>query len=904
MTDKINTKKLLKYKEKVHEFLSKHRCNDENKDQSTHLSYGLFRGKFILDKDQRKDFMVHYINAIENGVDDLGILEIQKEYAPLIIDIDLEIPSEVYKGGRLYDNKMVLDISEKYIKSLNNFLDVSNVDYRICLFEKKNPTEKADIGMYKDGFHIMFQELYVSKQIRHLIRYNVVKMCESDGVFSSFSNSPDKIIDKAVVSTNAWFLYKSKKPNGSPYQLTRIYDKNINIIYDHNLKKSYDNHTLEESELEYSDSDLINFFSIQKPRFSKKNATPLLDNCNLSDIEAECDKVGINSTLKSEQVKYDVPAAKEDDIRRATKFTNMLNEKRAYDYHDWLRVGLALHNIDYSLLLVWIDFSKKCGRKYKEGECEKMWNTMKNPQNGNVLTIRSLAFWAKQDDPREYEAFNREEFKLMMKKSLNGETYYLAKSVHSKYSDRFVCSALKSNIWWEFKNHRWHRIEEGYTLKILLSEDFANEYLRENSELNLKAMSVSGEDKERLQNKISGINKIVGRLMDNSFKNKLMDECKGLFYDSQFEQKLDSNINLIGFENGIYDLEQGGFREGRPDDYITLSTKNDYYKWNDKNPLNMQIFKFFDQVLPNKAVQNYFLNALCTCLTGATKEEKMYIMTGSGSNGKSLTMDLMYLALGDYYMSCPITIITRKRGQSNETSPEKVRMKGRRCGVFQETDDGEKMNVGVMKEFTGGDKVLVRDLFKGSAEMIEFKPQMKYFLTCNQLPEVPSNDDGTWRRLRVIQFGSKFTDKPTKVNEFIIDNTLKHKIEQWAPTFISYLIHIYNTDYKTKTYLTEPIEVMAFTNQYKMENDFYTEFITDKIIITNNVNDTIGRENLWDEFRDWYKKAYDSKNIPKRSDFIKFMTKQFGEPVKGGCYTNITYLSFVEENVKKSDLDA
>jgi hypothetical protein len=130
--------------------------------------------------------MVHYISAIENGVDDLGILEIQKEYAPLIIDIDLEIPSENYKGGRLYDNQMVLDISEKYIKSLNNYLDVSKVDYRVCLLEKKNPVEKE--GVYKDGFHLMFQELYVTKQIRHLIRHNVVKMCEDDGIFSSFSN--------------------------------------------------------------------------------------------------------------------------------------------------------------------------------------------------------------------------------------------------------------------------------------------------------------------------------------------------------------------------------------------------------------------------------------------------------------------------------------------------------------------------------------------------------------------------------------------------------------------------------------------------------------------------------------------------------------------------------------------
>jgi len=239
---------------------------------------------------------------------------------------------------------------------------------------------------------------------------------------------------------------------------------------------------------------------------------------------------------------------------------------------------------------------------------------------------------------------------------------------------------------------------------------------------------------------------------------------------------------------------------------------------------------------------------------------------------------------------------------TNETSPEKVRMKGRRCGVFQETDDGEKMNVGVMKEFTGGDKVLVRDLFKGSSEMIEFKPQMKYFLTCNQLPIVPSNDDGTWRRLRVIQFASKFTDKPTKPNEFMLDNTLKQKIEQWAPTFVSYLIHIYNTQYKSRTYLTEPDEVLAFTNQYKMENDFYTEFITENIIVTNNSNDSILNDILWEKFKDWYKNTYDSKNLPKKQDFNKFISKQFGEPIRKR-YTNITFVSEIEENIIKNDLD-
>jgi phage/plasmid-associated DNA primase len=267
-------------------------------------------------------------------------------------------------------------------------------------------------------------------------------------------------------------------------------------------------------------------------------------------------------------------------------------------------------------------------------------------------------------------------------------------------------------------------------------------------------------------------------------------------------------------------------------------------------------------------------------------------------------MDLLYQALGDYYMSCDISMITRKRGQSNQAAPEKVRMKGRRAGVFQEADDGEKLNVGIMKEFTGGDKVLIRDLFKGATEMIEFKPQMKYFLTCNQLLEVPSNDDGTWRRIRVIDFGSKFTDNPTKVNEFLIDNTLKHKIEQWAPVFVSYLIHIYNTEYKNKVYLKEPIEVIASTKQYKAENDHFTEYIIQCIDVTTDIKDVVGMKTLWDDFKRWFNDFHGGTKMPKSTEFNKFMTKQFGEKTnKGYAYIKLKVDEDSDNDVQKNDLD-
>ena len=46
-----------------------------------------------------------------------------------------------------------------------------------------------------------------------------------------------------------------------------------------------------------------------------------------------------------------------------------------------------------------------------------------------------------------------------------------------------------------------------------------------------------------------------------------------MFYKKEIMEKFDTDTNLLGFENGIYDLKNNVFREGRPEDYVTMSTK-------------------------------------------------------------------------------------------------------------------------------------------------------------------------------------------------------------------------------------------------------------------------------------------------------------------------------------------
>ena len=849
---KLNPNKVKKYQTSIYSFLEKYRVGNGPDIKYTHVSMGdMHMGKFNLDKSAIKEFNKIYFEAIDYGVE-FHIAEKPKEYGPLLVDIDMEFPVDDYKSNtRLYNSNLVLDVIGAYRESINKYLDLNSNELQVCLIEKPKPTIKP--SLIKDGFHLIFNNICANTKLRHIIRNNAVELLKNNDKLTKFINSVDKIVDKAVVSTNCWLMYGSRKKDGQLYKLTKIYD--------------YEN---AEINLPEKGNNIVNMFSIQHKLWKEENAHAYLEHVDDDFIDNEFKKYDkYNSTQRSQPTEFHVSENKEDEIRRATFLVSLLDDQRAKDFDSWMRIGWALHNVDISLISVWNEFSKKSS-KFKNGECEKAWYKMRD----EGLTIRSLMLWAEQDNYTKYHQFIASEFNDVLNKSLDGSSYFVAKALYTKYMDRFVCTSLKFNQWYEFRNHRWYPVPKGYTLQKEISESFANEYYKLISKHSLKATQLSGPERDDAQKKVEKTQSIIRQLMNITFKDKIMRECENLFFDSEFEKKLDENYDLIGFNNGVYDLVNGEFREGRPDDYISQTTGNDYFEFHNNNPYADKMFKFLKEILPNDDVRKYFLLTLATCVSGHNKEEKMHLVTGSGSNGKSLLFNLVQLALGEYYLSCPITIITRKRGQSNQASPELLRLKGARCGCFQETDEGERLNVGIMKEITGNDSFMVRGLF---ADPIEIKPQIKFFLACNQKPEVPSTDGGTWRRLRVIDFNSKFVETPSKSNEFLIDNMLKQKIKDWAPLFASYLIYLYINEYKKMAYLSEPDAVKYSTNSYKMENDYYTEFFIQKLVFTNNRKDFITTQSMWDTFKAWFKLVHEHQKAPSQNELFKFLVDKIGE---------------------------
>ena len=175
-----------------------------------------------------------------------------------------------------------------------------------------------------------------------------------------------------------------------------------------------------------------------------------------------------------------------------------------------------------------------------------------------------------------------------------------------------------------------------------------------------------------------------------------------------------------------------------------------------------------------------------------------------------------------------------------------------------------------MKDWTGGDRITCRALY---GEQFDFKPQFKLVFCCNHLPTLPPDDEGTWRRISVVEFSSKFKDTPDLTNplEFIKDPYLTDKLYSWKECFMYILLENYKT-YK-KDGLKEPEEVKRTTQEYRRINDIYCDFISDNIV---HEPGGIDISELYIRFKEWWGLNYNTK-IPSQKERKSSLEKKMGK---------------------------
>lgn len=823
----------------------------------THTSISNPAGSYYISTANEDEFMKLYTAAVKRK-EDVYMTEKHKILGPIVIDLDFRWDStKKLNKNRIYTENDIANIVSVYDKYIKQYFNVQLLgEYQYFVMEKPAPV--IDKNILKDGIHIVIPDIISKSSVQQLLRRSVLNDSLLKDILDGMhlKNTPEDVIDEAVITKNNWQMYGSKKPDCEAYKVTSIYS----VVGDE-IKKI---------ENKFTDSMLVDILSI---RNKYKESVLKVDILNsVEDFEAN-QKMEEERKIKKTDPRLNIQNNMRntcENLEQIEQLVGILSKKRAEKYDDWIRVGWCLRNIDHRLIDAWVVFSKN-SNKYTDGECEKYWNNMKE----DGLGIGTLHMWARSDNQEEYKNICEKDRHNLIYKSMNKSHYDIAKVVHHMFEHDYVCVTIKHNIWYEYKNHRWCLCDSAYSLREKLSTVIVKEYINTAIYYNNKAASEElEEDQKRYLAYTKTLNEIALKLKDSTFKENIMKECKTMFYKSKFEEKLDSKCHLIGFENGVYDLMNGEFRDGNPEDYISFSTKTNYINYDENHKYTHEIFEFLNKVFTKPDIKDFVLKVMASCLNGSIREERFHIWTGVGSNGKSCLIDLFEHAFGEYCCKLPVTLLTQKRPAANGANSELARTKGKRFTVLQEPSEDEKLNIGYMKELTGGDVILVRALYK---EPFEFKPQFKMVLACNHLPNVPSDDGGTWRRIRVVEFTSKFTSNPdpSKENEFMIDTDLKGKFDDWKEHFMA-LLMLYYKKYCDEG-IQEPDDVLRCTKDYQKNNDVFLEFVEQEI--EKHDRSSIGMCDAWTRFTYWVKEnAPHAKSVTKKT-FITSLDKILGKSV-------------------------
>jgi P4 family phage/plasmid primase-like protien len=514
------------------------------------------------------------------------------------------------------------------------------------------------------------------------------------------------------------------------------------------------------------------------------------------------------------------------------------------------------------------------------GTIPSLYNEWKNHfhKRPDGVTRASIMYWSKQDAYEEYKKVKKNTIDQYIEDTIfeAGDWDY-AMVLYHLFKDKYVCSSITNKKWYVFNKHRWEK-DEGQRLRMAISKDLFELYSEKQSQYLSEAQhyEASDENHEKFQRKIKKIAEICIKLKKTNDKNNIMREAMEIFFDKDFSKNMDSNPYLMCFNNGVFDFKSKEFRDGYPQDYITKTTGISYNPFSpDKtSEISNEIMTFMEQLFPLPELCKYMWDHLASVLIGIKKEHAFNIYRGSGSNGKSILTDLMSQCLGDYKGTVPITLVTDKRSSIGGATPEVMQLKGVRYAVMQEPSKDAIINEGIMKELTGGDPLLGRALYCDSEIFI---PQFSLVVCTNALFEIKSNDDGTWRRMKLVDFLAKFiSEGETHTDDtkyvFPKDKSLKEKLPKWAPVFISMLIkRACETDGEVK----DCHEVVAASTKYRQSQDAISGFITDKIIKVENpygVNQT----SLNNAFKEWFQMNYGNRKAPKMSELVESMIKKFG----------------------------
>ena len=880
----------------------------------------IYGGTYLVPDNESNVFLEkYYEHVFVNGNNEYLTEKQIVDDGPILIDIDLRYNKDVQT--KQHSKEHIVDLIMVYADICGIILDLEDgIEVDVYVMEKKNVNQLED--KTKDGIHIIIG-LAMHKAAQMLLRERVLGEIKTLWDDLPIINTWEDVLDEGVTKGHVnWQLYGSRKPNNQAYMIKSHYS----IVHDNgwsiceNDIAKFDTH----ANLEKLSARCRTHPKYEVSEEVKRDVDVYMGNMGRKKIHTvqtknllnrpSYDKIDSMETLDALIDEWFEDISPLDyKLKEAHDYALALPESYfgPGSYNNWMRVGWALASTHKKLFLTWLKFSaqENCRDTLRGNDGKFDWRNVSilfetwcsfDFDNPDGLTHRSIMYWCKIHAPEKYEGIRNETIDYFIQATVETATEFdLATVLFNIFKDKFVCVSIKNNCWYEYKNYRWFENDSGSSLRLAISREMHQEYVLRIADSTKKLHTLDKEDESYAptQKRIHKMTEICTLLKTTQRKNNIMREARELFFDKDFITKLDQNPYLLCFNNYVVDFKKKTHRKGQPDDFISKCTNIDYIPYNESKhaKISAEITTFIDELFPDEELRKYMWEHLASILVGTNENQTFNIYTGSGRNGKSKLVDLMSKGLGDYKGTVPITLITQSRTTIGSTSSEIVQLMGTRYAVMQEPSKGDKINEGIMKEITGGDPIQGRALFK---DTVTFIPQFKLVVCTNTLFDIKSNDDGTWRRIRVCDFKSKFLENPygdedkfpssQYPHQYKIDKNIDERFDEWAPVLMSMLVV---ASYQHQGNVNDCNMVMASSDQYREGQDYLTEFAKEKI--QKKQGEKIKKTEMVETFKQWYQTNY-GRGVPKARELYEFMDLRFGKYREGGWH-NVAIIYDEEE---------
>jgi len=545
----------------------------------------------------------------------------------------------------------------------------------------------------------------------------------------------------------------------------------------------------------------------------------------------------------------------EEILNEARVYLEHLDLERAVDYEEWLAIGMALHQVDDSLLKDWVEWSAQAPN-FQPGVCEDKWRTFERlpggPSPEGARGLQTLRAKAKEDGFLELGGFVVESPEVLAQRAAqlfsdDNEMPPISRGMSVQDVVRQLVGEPDEEDRREIQQRAGGKGQPKTPPASFLAEQVTGMMMEWGWLYDPKFDTfMYYEDENGTWRKESHPNEYRHAVQDlfvtergiqtpGGFTSHLIADVTNLTKAYLCHSYWDDDIDRLAFRNGVLEVSSGEFLEHDKENYITWGLDFEYDPSADPGPiidwLNRTQYGDYERVQVLRA----WLRA---CLLAQGHELQRFLeVIGPGGRGKSTFANLCCAMVGSgNYASTTLNQLEQSRF-------EVASIKGKRLTLI---NDSERYggSAQIFKALTGGDNLRFEEKNKNVGEPFVYTGMV--MVCANEPIQTTDNTSGLSRRRLTLEFNRPLYDKSSEAKEMIkLDQGIvKGLWKNYLPGLVNWVLQM--SEQEMREYLLDTYEkvpsLKRVRNEILLNSNNLVEWLQSEIVLDDKAVTAVGKK--------------------------------------------------------------